>query len=117
VFYLHLEPEGCFAAAGVWHPDATALLKIRNAIVSNPEKWNSVRKKLELEGEKLKRPPRGFDPKHPFAEDLKFKDYVASVGLTEKQICSDKFIRDFVNACKTTVPLVEFTTAALGLKY
>ena len=21
VFYLHLEPDGCFAAAGVWHPD------------------------------------------------------------------------------------------------
>ena len=21
VFYLHLEPDNCFAAAGVWHPD------------------------------------------------------------------------------------------------
>src|SRR5215475_13886181 len=32
-YYLHLEPEGCFVAAGVWHPDASALVRIRNAIV------------------------------------------------------------------------------------
>jgi uncharacterized protein (TIGR02453 family) len=24
VFYLHLEPDNCFAAAGVWHPDGSA---------------------------------------------------------------------------------------------
>src|SRR5215471_7277570 len=33
VFYLHLEPDNCFAAAGVWHPDSRALTKIRMAIV------------------------------------------------------------------------------------
>ena len=33
VFYLHLEPENCFAAAGVWHPDNRALTRIRTAIV------------------------------------------------------------------------------------
>lgn len=117
VFYLHLEPENCFAAAGVWHPDTPALLKIRNAIVSNPDQWKTVRKKVELEGETLKRPPRGFDPKHPLIEDLKFKDYVASVALSEKQLCGDKLLRDFTKACKDMAPLVEFTTLALGLKF
>ena len=37
VFYLHLEPENCFAAAGVWHPDNRALTKIRTAITNQPE--------------------------------------------------------------------------------
>jgi hypothetical protein len=41
---------------------------------------------------------------------------VASAGLTEAQVCGPKFMRDFVAACKTMLPLVEFTTRALGLE-
>jgi uncharacterized protein (TIGR02453 family) len=116
VFYLHLEPDNCFAAAGVWHPDNSALTKIRMAIVAQPERWAKVSRKLELEGDSLKRPPRGFDPNHRFIEDLKRRDFVASGGLTEAQVCGPRFMRDFVAACRAMLPLVEFTTRALGLE-
>jgi uncharacterized protein (TIGR02453 family) len=116
VFYLHLEPGTCFAAAGVWHPDNSALTKIRMAIIATPVQWAKVRRRLELEGESLVRPPRGFDPNHRFIEDLRRKDLVASVELTEAQACGPRFMQDFVTACKTMLPLVEFTTRALGLK-
>jgi uncharacterized protein (TIGR02453 family) len=115
-YYLHLEPDGCFVAAGVWHPDASALTQIRSAIVSNPQQWKKVRRKIELEGDRLVRPPRGFDPAHPFVEDLKCKDYIASVDLKESQVCDPKFIPDFVSACRTLTPLVEFTARALAQK-
>jgi uncharacterized protein (DUF2461 family) len=85
-------------------------------MVAEPGKWAKVRRRLELEGESLKRPPRGFDPNRRFIEDLKRKDLVASVGFTEAQICGPKFMRDFVAACKTMLPLVEFTTRALELE-
>ena len=62
------------------------------------------------------RPPRGFDPKHPFIEDIKRKDFVASVGLTEAQVCGPKLMRDFAAARRTMLPLLEFTTRALGLQ-
>ncbi len=117
VFYLHLEPGGCFAAAGIWHPDNRALTQIRTAIVSQPEEWKRVRGKLSLEGDKLKKPPRGFDPDHPFIEDLKMKDFVASVPLEEDRICGGRFLRDYATECRKMAPLVEFTTRALGLKY
>jgi uncharacterized protein (TIGR02453 family) len=117
IFYLHLEPGGCFAAAGVWHPDNPLLTKIRTAIVNRPEEWEKVRSKLSLEGGKLKNPPRGFDPEHPFVEDLKMKDFVASVVLSEADICGSRFVREYVAACKKMAPLVAFTTQALGLKY
>ena len=116
VFYLHLEPDNCFAAAGVWHPDSSALTKIRTAIVAKPDQWAKVRSKLELEGDTLMRPPRGFEPNHRFIEDIKRKDFVASAGLTEAQVCGPKFMREFVSACRTMLPLVEFTTWALGLE-
>jgi uncharacterized protein (TIGR02453 family) len=116
VFYLHLEPGNCFAAAGVWHPDNIALTKIRMAITADPERWAKARRNLELEGNSLMRPPRGFDPNHRFSEDIKRKDFVASVRLTEAQVCGPKLMRDFVAACRTMKPLVEFTTRALGLE-
>jgi uncharacterized protein (TIGR02453 family) len=117
LFYLHLEPLGCFAAAGVWHPDTPALTRIRTAIVAQPEQWAKVTRKLELEGESLTRPPKGFCSDHPFIEDLKRKDFVASVALTEEQVCGAALMTEFAAACRTMMPLVEFTTKALLLKF
>ena len=116
VFYLHLEPGNCFAAAGVWHPDSSALTKIRMAIASEPGQWAKARRKLEFEGDSLRRPPRGFDPNHPFIEDIKRKDFVASVEFTQAQVCGPRFMRDFAAACRAMLPLGEFTTRALGLQ-
>jgi uncharacterized protein (DUF2461 family) len=67
----------------VWHPDNRALTKIRSAIVREPEQWAKVSRKLELEGDSLTRPPRGFNPEHQFIEDIKRKDFVASVAFTD----------------------------------
>src|SRR5271165_3853629 len=117
VFYLHLEPDNCFAAAGIWHPDNRVLTRVRTAIARDVEQWAKVRRKLTLEGDRLLRPPRGFDASHPFIEDLKMKDFVASVVLSEDQICSDKLMRHFASACRKMSPLVEFTTKALRLKF
>jgi uncharacterized protein (TIGR02453 family) len=117
VFYLHLKPDNCFGAAGIWHPDNRSLTKVRSAIVRDAEQWARVRGNLSLEGEKLSRPPRGFDANHAFIDDLKMKDFVSSVVLTEEQICSAKLMRDFVSACRKMSLLVEFTTKALGLKF
>ena len=90
---------------------------MRTAIAREAEPWAKVRKELTLEGERLLRPPRGFDTNHPFIEDLKMKNFVASVALSEDQICGGKLMRDFVSACRKMTPLVEFTTKALGLKF
>jgi len=117
LFYLHLEPENCFAAAGIWHPDNPALTRVRTAIVREPERWVAIRKKLVLEGDSLARPPRGFDCGHRFINDLKMKDYVTSIAFSEEQVCGQKFLRDFAGACRKMSPLVEFTTRVLGLKY
>jgi uncharacterized protein (TIGR02453 family) len=117
VFYLHLQPGECFAAAGVWHPDQRVLTRIRSAIVARPEQWSKARGKLELEGDSLSRLPRGYDAEHPFMDDIRRKDFVAALPFSEDQVCGPKFMRDFTAACRTMAPLVEFTTRALGLKY
>ncbi len=72
----------------------------------------AIRKKLELEGDSLARPPRGFDCDHRFIDDLKMKDYVTSIEFTEEQVCGQRFLRDFAGAWRKMSPLVEFTTRA-----
>jgi uncharacterized protein (TIGR02453 family) len=117
VFYLHLEKDACFAAAGVWHPDNRALTRIRSAIVAQPEQWKKATRKLELEGDSLARPPKGFCSEHPLIEDLKRKDFVVSMPMTEEQVCDPTFMKEFTAVCRMMKPLVQFTTTALGLKF
>src|SRR5947199_4927051 len=99
-FYLHLEPGGCFAASGLWHPEAPTLLKVRSAIVDRPEEWRAVRKLLNWDDAgKLSRAPRGFPADHEFVEDLKLRDLGSSIEFTDKQLCSPGFIKLFANSC------------------
>ncbi len=58
----------------------------------------------------------GFDPNHRFIEGIKRRDFVASAGLSEAQVCGPRLLRDFAAACRAMLPLVEFTTRALGLQ-
>ena len=117
-FYLHLEPRGCFAAAGVWHPDPATLARVRKAIVERPKEWQAIRRsKLEVQGDRLTRPPKGFDPNHPFIEDLKLKDFVSSIKYSDKQVCDPKFILEFADTCRKMSPLVRFVTTSLELEW
>jgi uncharacterized protein (TIGR02453 family) len=117
-FYLHLEPGGCFAASGLWHPEPPTLLKVRNAIVSRPKEWRAVRKLLNWDdATKLQRPPRGFPADHEFVEDLKLRDLGTAVNFTDAQVCGTKFMSIFVTACRNMSPLAAFLSSALGLQF
>lgn len=116
-FYLHLEPGSCFAAAGLWHPDATALVKVREAIAAGPARWRSAKSGLVLGGDSLRRPPRGYDPSHPSIEDLKRKDFITSVRFSDKAVTSPRFLSEFVAACRTMSALPRFLAAALELPW
>ena len=117
-FYLHLEPGGCFAASGLWHPEPPTLLKVRNAIISRPKEWRAVRKLLNWDdASRLRRPPCGFPVDHEFVEDLKLRDMGTAQNFTDKQVCSPRFMPMFVDSCRRMSPLAEFLSSAVGLKF
>ena len=122
-FYLHLAPGEVFAGVGIWHPDSPSLAKIRNAIASNPGKWERAAKapdflsEFSIGGESLKRPPKGFDPEHEYIDDLKRKDHIASVEFDEGDAVSPGFLDDFADVCRQASPYMEFLTTSLGLPY
>jgi uncharacterized protein (TIGR02453 family) len=117
-FYLHLEPAGCFAACGLWHPEPPTLLKVRTAIVECCDEWRKVRKLVNWDdANRLSRPPRGFPCDHEFVDDLKLRDLGSAIELTDAQVCSPKFMETFTAACKKMSPLAVFLSNALGLRF
>ena len=122
-FYLHLEPGNVFVGSGLWHPDTQTLAKVRDAIVDNPSKWKRIisdevfQSNYNLEGDSLKRAPKGYDPDHPLIEDLKRKDFVAGKSLSEAEACAPDFIDRFAESCRVAAPFTEFLTKAVGLPW
>ena len=121
--YLHLEPGMVFAGAGLWRPNATTAGKIREAIVENPDRWRQIvdepdfASTFTLEGESLKRAPRGFDPHHPLIHYLKLKSFVATTSFSEEETCAPDFIDLYTDTCRAAAPFTGFLTAAVGLDW
>ena len=121
--YLHLEPGMVFAGAGLWRPNAATAGKIREAIAENPDGWRRIvdepdfASTFTLEGESLKRAPRGFDAQHPMIHYLKLKSFVATTGFTEEEVCAPDFIDLYTDSCRVAGPFTGFLTAAVGLAW
>ena len=119
-FYLHLEPGNVFAGVGIWHPDSTALGKIRDSIVSNRAEWKRIvsgktfRANYELTGESLKRAPKGYDPDHPLIDDLKRKDFVAITPFDVEEILLPDFLDRYTKTVRASTPFMRFLTKAVG---
>jgi uncharacterized protein (TIGR02453 family) len=122
-FYLHLEPGANFAGVGIWRPDAATARLVRAAIVADPARWRRItqakrfRHTYTLEGESLKRPPKGFDPDHPFITDLKRKDFIATANLTQKAVTADGFVVEYSKLCRSAAPFMEFLCNAIGVPF
>jgi uncharacterized protein (TIGR02453 family) len=122
-FYVHIEPDGCFLGAGIWHPEARPLFAIRTRITEEPELWRRAAtnkpflKEFALSGDQLARPPRGFAADTPHIEDLKRKDFIAIGNLEVKEILDAEFPRRLAMRFKAAAPLMAFLCGALDLQY
>ncbi len=122
-FYLHLEPGECFMGVGLWRPETKVAYRIREHIADDPTTWKRVSRGkrftdvFHLTGDSLVRPPKGFDEAHPLIDDLKRKDFIASTRLTQKQITSDQFMRDFTDHSKRAAPFMKFLCEAVGVPF
>ena len=120
--YVHLEPRHVFLGAGIWHPGTPALKRIRDALVARPEAWREAVAAGEpawtlAEGEKLKRPPAGYDKEHPLIEDIKRKSFAITSPLTQREATG----RGFLDLCEERAaaarPFMTFLCSALGVEY
>jgi uncharacterized protein (TIGR02453 family) len=122
-FYLHIGPGEVFAGGGIWHPDTGAASRIREAIVADPDGWRrttrrgAFAKRLELGGDSLKRVPSWADADHPFADDLRRKDFFGWARLREADVVAPGFVDEYAEICRAAAPLVRFLCGALDVPY
>jgi uncharacterized protein (TIGR02453 family) len=120
-YFLHLEPGNSLIGGGIWQPEPKALKKIRDKIAGDPKGWGrattggALGSTCRMAGESLKRPPAGYDPAHPFIEDIKRKDFAISTPLTDQEVTGDDFLDLVLHRLRATAPFVQFLSNAVGL--
>jgi uncharacterized protein (TIGR02453 family) len=115
-YYLHLDPDGCFIAVGVWCPQPDLLKALRQSVYDNMDELNEIRHNAEFsqyfndfyDEDKLKTVPRGFPKDFPDAELLKLKHYMVEYKLDEKIMKGDNFIQQIAEVAKCAYPLNRF---------
>jgi uncharacterized protein (TIGR02453 family) len=120
-FYLHLEPGNCFTGAGLWRPETKLAYDIRGFIADHADDWSSITgdsgfaTNFALQGDSLKRPPKGFDPDHRLMEDLKRKDFIAISTFTQRDVTSGTFPKKLHDRLALSGDFMRYLCRAVGV--
>ncbi len=115
-YYFHIQPGRCFFAGGKHMPDGPELQKIRTSINSELAAFKKIVEKKgyrklfgELRGDRLKSPPKGFDPESPAIEYLKLKEFMAFLEFpNDKVVTESEFPKSLAKVAKEMYPLIAF---------
>jgi uncharacterized protein (TIGR02453 family) len=119
-YYLHIDPSEVFLGGGIYMPDGDQLKRIRKAIAERSDEFLSIvkapsfkRRFGKIEGEQLRRVPQGYDPEHPMADWLRFKQFFVGASFPVARCHSAQFVDDVAKAFQTATPLVRFLNSAV----
>lgn len=120
--YLHVEPNNCFVAGGLYMPTGEQLRKIRELIKREPEVFKKIicHPKVKkyfggLSGERLKKAPQGTDPNHRQIELLKWKQFIYIKRYKDKDFQTGDLAKKVKNEFAAMMPLIEWLEKAQNL--
>jgi uncharacterized protein (TIGR02453 family) len=124
-FYVHFDPDEVYFGGGLWMPQPDALAHIRESIAKKPAAWKKILTDRKFagtfdglgEGDPLMRPPRGFDPEHPFIDDIKKKSFYAMHQASPKLATSPKLVDEVSEAFVALKPLMKYLCDAVGVPF
>jgi len=122
VYYFHVTEAGeLLIAGGVYMPDPATLARIRKHIAEHPERLSTVLADPAftatfgtIGGERLKRPPQGYDETTPHIEFIKLKSFTADVEPHDWLARSDALAEEIAAVCRAMFPLIRWLREALG---
>lgn len=119
-YYLHIEPGQVFLGGGIYMPDSEQLKNIRRAIDARADEFLSIlhnrtfiKTFKKLEGEKLRRVPKGYPADHPMAEWLKQKQFFVWVEWPEAKSKKAQLVKEVASVFEAATPLVRFLNHAM----
>jgi len=119
-FYVEVAPHHVWFGGGMYMPSSALLYQVREHIASHHRRLERIvgaaafrRTFGALDGEQLRRVPRGFAPDHPAARFLKFKQFLAGCERPAELAATPGFYRTLVSAFRTLAPLIGFLNEPL----
>lgn len=119
-YYLHISIDEMFLGAGMWRPDKEPLKAIRDRIAEAPASFEAVLASpgftggWTLGGEALSRPPKGYPKDHPLIEEIKRKDFIATMQIDADFVLQPDLPARLGALFAETTPLVKWLCEATG---
>ncbi len=118
--YVEVNCEKVVVAGGYYAPQPPELQRLREYLAENYQQFRALVESPSfrrafggLQGESLKRVPRGFAPDHPAAEYLKRKQFLGWREYPAAFCASPRFYTTLVQAFEQLAPLVRFLNEPL----
>lgn len=119
-FYFSFSPAETVIAAGMYMPTPEQLLAIRRHLVEHHKETRALLadRKLRgamdaLEGDRLKRPPRGFGADSPAADLLLYKQWGLSATLPAERALEPGLVKEITRRFALAAPFVHFLNAPI----
>ena len=114
-YYIHIEPGNSIIAGGAYMPPTLWLSAIRGKIDEEPEKLVKIINTKDfikyfgkIDGEKLKKAPKGYPSDHPNVDLLKLKSYLVVNEVSDELLLSQMYFDHVLNVLKAMKPLNDF---------
>ena len=117
-YYLHIEPGHSHAGGGLWMPENRILSKVRKEIHYFYDEFKDIVEAADfkktfgaleiMDGQKLSRPPKGYEADDPAIEYLKLKSILASKSISDELITSPKLVDEVIRTFRALQPMVTF---------
>ena len=122
VYYLQIQPLGeSFIAGGLYQAPTDVLARVRQEIDYNAAELKPItdddtfrRYFGAIQGDSLKRAPKGYSPDHPNIELIKLKDYLVMHKLTDEQVTDEQFPEQALSIFRAMVPFVRYLSVAIS---
>lgn len=119
-YYFHIEAGNTFVAGGFWGPEPKDLKRIRDEFAYDPAPLRKILKSKNfvntfgtLKGEQVKTTPKGFDASNPNIDLLRYKQFIIVRKFTDKEVLSDKFVKQMSDTFKAMRPFLDYMTEVL----
>jgi uncharacterized protein (TIGR02453 family) len=121
-YYLHLQPgDNSLLGGGIYMPSGEALKKVRQEVDYNPSELKKIVSDLtfktyfgSVQGEHLKKAPKGYQPDHPNIEFLKLKSYFVLHNVTDEEALAPGFLKKTVDVFSAMQPFNDFLNVAVS---
>lgn len=121
-YYFHIEQGNSFVAGGFWGPVPEDLKRIRDEIAFDPAPLRKILNSKSfktyfktLEGEQLKKMPKGYPADHEAIDLLRYKQFVLVRRFADKEVLSDNFLKEANLTFKAMRPFLDYMSEALTM--